>query len=48
MNRKVYVSQDVKFNKLSIYDDVIAFNDNEEKLSECWNKQDNLLFYDTT
>ena len=45
MNRKVHVSRDVKFDELNIYDDVIVFNDNEEKLSECWNKQDNLLFY---
>ncbi len=45
MNRKIHVSQDVKFDELNIYDDFIDFNDNEEE--QIWNEEDDSLFDDT-
>ncbi len=44
MNRKIHVSQDVKFDELNIYDDFIDFNDNEEE--QIWNEEDDSLFND--
>ncbi len=43
VNRKIYVSQDVKFDELNIYDSF--FN---EELDEIWNEEDDSLFNETT
>ena len=46
MNKKIYVSRNVKFDELSCYNEFINLNNNEKTQDEYWSKKDDDLFND--